>query len=204
MSQERVSDSLEKSPRLKQARFTIKHTTQEDTRGLGIRVFVIGGRVRMSGLRNGGPRCALARRPQPRSGQLPRSSVQPPRVGPRARASFADQKSAIVVASVPPPAPYLASTEPDREHRRTIVLPDTTSPPSEPLSCSTKPPAMSGPPQPPRGGLSLYADLLEPSTESPATISSAPVLYNETAEQQPAKNPGPSPEPLPAPPSAPL
>lgn len=50
--------------------------------------------------------------------------------------------------------------------------------------------AMSGPPQPPRGGLSLYADLLEPSTDSPATISSAPVLYNEAEEQQPAKNPG--------------
>lgn len=57
---------------------------------------------------------------------------------------------------------------------------------------------MSGPPQPPKGGLSLYADLLEPSTDSPATISSAPVLYNEPAEQQPAKNPGPFPEPPPA------
>ncbi|MBE3047045.1 hypothetical protein IMZ48_31865 [Candidatus Bathyarchaeota archaeon] len=52
---------------------------------------------------------------------------------------------------------------------------------------------MSGPPPPPppRAGLSLYANLLEPATDPPAPISSAPVLYNETGDQQPAKNPGP-------------
>lgn len=39
---------------------------------------------------------------------------------------------------------------------------------------------MAAPPPPPRGGLSLYENLLDPNDSSSATISSAPVLYNQT------------------------
>jgi hypothetical protein len=50
---------------------------------------------------------------------------------------------------------------------------------------------MSAPSQPPKsGGLSLYANLLEPA-DSSATISSAPILYNQAddaaKEEQQAK-----------------
>lgn len=38
---------------------------------------------------------------------------------------------------------------------------------------------MAAPPPPPRGGLSLYENLLDPNDSSSATISSAPVLYNQ-------------------------
>ncbi|SPN97525.1 related to DNA-damage repair protein DRT111 precursor [Cephalotrichum gorgonifer] len=49
---------------------------------------------------------------------------------------------------------------------------------------------MSAPPQPPPRGLSLYADLLDPSADSsPATISSAPVLYGDAAGLQSARKP---------------
>lgn len=35
---------------------------------------------------------------------------------------------------------------------------------------------------PSRSGLSLYANLLDPSNNAPGTISSAPVTYNRPAE----------------------
>jgi len=37
------------------------------------------------------------------------------------------------------------------------------------------------PPPPPRAGLSLYANLLDPSNNAPGTISSAPVSYTQSA-----------------------
>jgi len=37
-------------------------------------------------------------------------------------------------------------------------------------------------PAPSRSGLSLYANLLDPSKNAPGTISSAPVTYNKAAE----------------------
>lgn len=41
----------------------------------------------------------------------------------------------------------------------------------------------------PRGGLSLYANLLDPNSNAPGTISSAPVTYKpaETAEDDATK-----------------
>ena len=42
-----------------------------------------------------------------------------------------------------------------------------------------------GPPKPQRAGLSLYANLLDPSSNgSGATISKAPVLFNKTGGDQ--------------------
>lgn len=37
---------------------------------------------------------------------------------------------------------------------------------------------MAAPPPPPKGGLSLYANLLDPKADSQATVSGAPVVYD--------------------------
>lgn len=42
-------------------------------------------------------------------------------------------------------------------------------------------------PAPPRSGLSLYANLLDPKHASPGTISSAPVSYTTSTEDEAAK-----------------
>lgn len=54
---------------------------------------------------------------------------------------------------------------------------------------------MSAPPPPPPkgGGMSLYANLLNPKTDSAASISSAPVLYDNGEKDDAARkevNPG--------------
>lgn len=38
---------------------------------------------------------------------------------------------------------------------------------------------------PPRGGLSLYANLLDPKSAAPGTISSAPVSYSKSLDPSP-------------------
>lgn len=52
---------------------------------------------------------------------------------------------------------------------------------------------MSAPPPPPKGGMSLYANLLNPKSDSSTSISSAPVLYDNGDKDDAAKkdvNPG--------------
>lgn len=46
---------------------------------------------------------------------------------------------------------------------------------------------MSAPPPPPKGGMSLYANLLNPKPDSSASISSAPVLYDNNDKDDAAK-----------------
>lgn len=41
---------------------------------------------------------------------------------------------------------------------------------------------MAGPPAPPRGGMSLYANLLDPKADATTSISRAPVLFSQSDE----------------------
>lgn len=52
---------------------------------------------------------------------------------------------------------------------------------------------MAAPPPPPKGGMSLYANLLNPKSDSTASISSGPVLYDNGDKDDAARkdvNPG--------------
>lgn len=41
---------------------------------------------------------------------------------------------------------------------------------------------------PPKGGMSLYANLLGDSTDAPGTISRAPVVFKQTSEPEPQED----------------
>lgn len=44
---------------------------------------------------------------------------------------------------------------------------------------------MASDPTPPKGGMSLYANLLNPSTDTPGSISRAPVVFKQPETEPP-------------------
>lgn len=72
------------------------------------------------------------------------------------------------------------------DDRSRSPLPIISRPYHVPVSTQLHPSAIMSNEKPPtRTGLSLYANLLDPSKNAPGTISSAPVSYNKPSESSP-------------------